>query len=154
MRVSRGASSDINDANFSVISVPQNLRIQAICPTYTRIAWDAVSGATGYEVYQLGSKYMDSIAFTTSTFFEVNVGNTTTEWFSVRAYGPISARGRRAIAIERLPGTDCPSPNDAALVEVLNPSTGILTNCQSLTAVDVTVVVGNSATNTLTNIPL
>jgi PKD repeat protein len=104
VRVSRNASSDESDAVFSIIETPSNLHFNWSCPDSLNIGWNAVSGATGYEVSMLGVKYMDSVGFTTSTDLTLPVTATTGTWFSVRALGPDNARGERAIAIEKTPG--------------------------------------------------
>ena len=155
VRVLRGVQSDMSDENFSIIGVPQNVVIDEVCPTFTRLAWDAVPGATGYEVYRLGMKYMDSVGFTTSTNFDVlGVKPSDTEWLSVRAYGPGNAKGLRAIAIEKGPAPACPTPNDAALSQVLSPAAGLLPDCMGADSVSVVIELENSATNSLTNIPV
>lgn len=101
VRVTRNSSSDESDAVFSMISTPNNLQFDWVCPDSAKITWNAVSGATGYEVSQLGTKYMDSIGTTTTTSLVVAIPSSTDSWFSVRALGPDNARGERAIAIQK-----------------------------------------------------
>ncbi|MDZ7846276.1 MAG: hypothetical protein U5L96_05700 [Owenweeksia sp.] len=42
------------------------------CPDSLTLSWDAASNVTGYNIYRLGSKYMDSIGYTTDTFMVVS----------------------------------------------------------------------------------
>lgn len=102
VRVTRGTQADISDANFSIIGVPTNLRITQVCQSSTTIEWDPVTGATSYDVFLLGTKYMDVQGSTAMTIFQVNGTNFMQEhWFSVRATVPSGfAVGRRAIAIK------------------------------------------------------
>jgi subtilisin family serine protease len=109
IRVTQGAFSGESDAVFSIIGTPGNLNVAWACPDSLNLTWDAVSGATGYEVYLLGAKYMESQGTTSNTNFNVVVPSNVTSWLSVRALGPINAKGERAIAIEKIPGTyACP----------------------------------------------
>lgn len=101
VRVSRNSSSDESDAVFSMISTPTNLQFDWVCPDSAKITWNAVTGATGYEVSQLGAKYMDSIGTTSTTSLVVVIPSASDGWFSVRALGPDNARGERAIAIQK-----------------------------------------------------
>jgi len=117
VRITRGTSVDVSDEVFSIIDVPDNLAVNWACPDSLELTWDPVSGATGYEVSKLGSKYMDSIA--------VSVNNTavvygpSAGWFSVKALGPNNAIGRRAIAINNSSNNfNCPVPCVATNIPV------------------------------------
>ncbi len=101
VRVTRNGSSDESDAVFSIISTPTNIQFDWVCPDSTKLSWNPVSGATSYEVSQLGAKYMDSIGTTTATNFVVPIASNVDTWFSVRALGPDNARGERAIAVQK-----------------------------------------------------
>lgn len=104
IRVTRGAQSDESDAVFSLLDAPTGLTFNWSCPDSLNFGWNPVQGATHYEVYMLGSMYMDSIGTTTSTDFTYPLQSTSSGWFSVRAFGPTGARSERAIAIEKTPG--------------------------------------------------
>lgn len=104
VRVTRGAQSDESDANFTIMQAPQNIDFAWACPDSMNITWDAVPGATSYDVYMLGAKYMDSIGTSTTTDLTVQFPSTGDNWFSVRAYGPNGARSERAIAVRKQPG--------------------------------------------------
>lgn len=104
VRVSRGASSDESNEVFTILGTPNNLDFGWSCPDSLNITWNPVSGATGYEVSMLGTKYMDSIGTTSSTNLTVAASAAVENWFSVRALGPDDARGERAIAIRKTPG--------------------------------------------------
>ena len=140
VRVSRGVISDESDAVFAFIDVPNNLEFAWACPDSSNLSWDAVVGATSYEVSMLGSKYMDSIGTTAATNFTVPIGSTINGWFSVRALGPNNARGERAIAIEKGLGEfncawsppiaafdiDCPSAGTGHCFDLTNQSSNAI----------------------------
>lgn len=133
VRVSRNSSSDESDAVFSIIGTPSNLEFEWVCPDSAKLVWNSVSGATGYEVSQLGTKYMDSIGTTTATSLVIQIPAATDGWFSVRALGPDNARGERAVAIEK-PTTEfgClwSTPTSAFTVDCESAGTG---HCFDLT---------------------
>jgi len=154
VRVTRSGISDESDANFTIIERPQNIQIERICidSGYIRMEWDAVPGATSYDVFQLGQKYMDSIGNSPGLHFNVPVANINDSvWLSVRAVGPNGIRGLRQIAFYyqgSLNGQDCyigcgSVGHDAGLSEILSPSL-IVENCDGQSSqVDVSVLLEN-----------
>jgi subtilisin family serine protease len=154
IRISRGAYSDVNDANFSIIPLPTSLNVSWSCPDSVKLTWNAAAGATGYDVFKLGTTYMDSMGTSATTSLVIPATSTVTNWFSVRSRGPLGAVGRRMIAIQKTPGTfGCPMNNDAACNNVLSPS-GAMSNCQNLTNTQVKITLFNSGINTISNIPV
>ena len=85
---------------FTIIDVPSNLSVYWPCPDSINVSWNAVNGATSYEISMLGQKYMDSIFTTTNTnVWVINPNpNVTDSWFSVRSKMN-NGKGRRAIAV-------------------------------------------------------
>lgn len=109
IRITRGVQSSESEAAFSIIGVPENLDFGWACPDSLNLVWDAVSGATGYEVSILGSKYMDSMGYSSTNSMTALALSTESNWFSVRALGPLNARSERAMAIQKIPGQfGCP----------------------------------------------
>ncbi|NNC95261.1 MAG: S8 family serine peptidase [Chitinophagales bacterium] len=104
IRISRGGNfPGVSSAPFSIYPVPSNVKVTMVCPTFTRIEWDAVPGAASYEAYQLGNKHMEikgSSFGNKFTFQETNIGDD--DWFAVRAIGPDGEIGRRTIAINKM----------------------------------------------------
>lgn len=136
VRITRGAEMDESDEVFSIIRTPDNLGFGWACPDSLNFTWDAVSGATSYEVYMLGNTYMDAMGTTTATNFTLPVPATDDAWFSVRSFGPNGARSERAVAIRKTPGefgctwsspyanitVDCDSISTMSCVQALNQS--------------------------------
>jgi hypothetical protein len=155
VRVSRLATNDVSDANFSIIPVPANLVVDWSCPDSLQLSWNAVAGASAYDVFMLGNMYMDSIGNTTATSMVVhNLNNfTNSYWFSVRARGPQQAIGRRAIAIEKNPSIFCPGAFDASVTTITAPENAYLA-CINTSALPVSMQLYNPGLTTLTNIPV
>jgi len=112
VRVSRGSQSDISDANFTIIDIPQNFIVDWTCPDSIFFYWSPVSGATSYEVSMLGQKYMDSIVSSTTTnAFYHNTTGITDSWFSIRSCVSSDKKGRREVAVNEQPtNSGCAAP--------------------------------------------
>jgi hypothetical protein len=155
VRISRGASSDVNDAPFSIVGVPSNLEVTWQCVDSLKLTWDAVPGATGYEASMLGAMYMDSMG--TSNTNEIilhNINSNNTNWFSVRAL-TASAKGRRALAIKKLPGLlNCTLAQDMALSSIL-PASGNFNGCETgLDSIQITANITNTGFSSATGFDL
>lgn len=152
VRVTRGASTSQSHTTFSIIGVPTGLAVDFACPDSVRLIWNAVSGATAYEVSMLGAMYMDSIGTsTTNSHIISGLNPTDTYWFSVKALGT-GIEGRRAIAIKKDPGTfSCPIAVDGGVVSFVSPSGGVLLDCHNNSAVPITVTIENKGLNAISN---
>lgn len=102
VRVRRGGMSGISDRVFSIMEVPSNVRMAATSLTDGELRWDPVPGATVYDVFVLGSMYMDSIGSTTTTSYGFsNLVQGPNFWVSVRARDSVdNIVGRRVLARE------------------------------------------------------
>lgn len=135
VRVSRDGVEGQNQTPFSIVNVPANLHVSQACPEYIRLEWDAVEGATAYEVFSLGALYMDSVGVTSDLFFDVpaiNFNPTLDHWLSVRAVGDEGLRGRRAVAIPYSEGLlNCLLDNDLGITEIVSPAAA-MASCGSI----------------------
>lgn len=155
VRVTRGAMSSQSHQNFSIIGVPTGLSVNYACPDSMEVTWNAVAGATGYEVSLLGNKYMDSVGTATgATSLLIPAPSNVNHWWSVKALGPNNCEGRRANAVFQSAGTfNCILPIDAELTD-LSPGDGFtLTSCMS-GATGVTMNVTNMGQGSISNIPV
>jgi len=115
IRLSRSGSRNISDARFNIINAPLNLVVNWRCPASFQLSWKPVPGATSYEAFLLGQKYMVQQGMTTDTSFWIQSPNAAVAWASVRAF---AANGqvvsRRAVAIS------VPTATSACLTSVDN----------------------------------
>lgn len=156
VRVSRNGLADTSDANFTIMSLPQNLNIQQICPDFTRIDWDPVAGASGYIIYLLGDKYMDSVGMTTNlqTNFDIQVDASEEEWIAVSAITPDGEIGRRTIAIMRPSGLlNCVVGLDVRPDNLLSPDFNYLPGCDA-TQVPVVTIIKNVGLAPVFDLPI
>lgn len=155
IRVSQGNLTDESDASFSIIRVPANLEVLWSCGDSAMFSWDAVPGATAYEVSRLGAKYMDFEGNSVQTHFMLTgLSVSNPEWLSVKALGPLDARGRRAIAIEKMAGdTNC-VPFDGELLAAVTPVAGYYPDCITAKAFPVSIQVRNKGVSTFGGVPV
>lgn len=155
LRINRGSASSTSQAPFSIIDVPQNLSILWVCADSAMIAWDSVAGASAYEVYRLGPKYMDPQGIVSGNTFIFNgLSTTESEWFSVRALGPLNAAGRRAVALERVPGDFNCVPFDASLDDASLIEAGFIPDCIAGQKLPLNIQVSSVGTTALNGIPV
>jgi hypothetical protein len=101
VRVSRNSISGKSQTSFSIIKVPASVKIDWRCETYLGLSWAAVTGATSYEVYLLGDKYMESQGTTTALNKIVDLKPANITYVSVKALADNGkVIGRRAIAVK------------------------------------------------------
>ncbi|MFT5237235.1 MAG: hypothetical protein ACI9M9_000827 [Flavobacteriaceae bacterium] len=123
VRISSGGFSDMSDESFSIANLPSNVEVSQICPTEATFAWGAVAGAESYELYILGSKFMDLIGSSTSASITVPITDPSSPiWAAVIARNDTDGWiSRRTIAIYHPGGlVNCSLSNDLATVSVDN----------------------------------
>jgi len=152
VRVSRGTAVGQSIETFSIIGVPENIQVDWACADGLHLSWNEVYGAGSYEVFKLGEKYMDVIGTTNITSFIVeDISSSETYWFSVRAIGTNNEQGRRAIAIEKSPGTfDC-NEVDAMMVSVPTAGWGIFQSCMDVSDLSIEIEVKNYGLEPITD---
>ncbi|HOZ50617.1 MAG TPA: S8 family serine peptidase [Chitinophagaceae bacterium] len=157
VRVSRNGYSAMSPSIFSIINIPANLNVTRVCPDTITITWSPSAGATSYEVSKLGTKYMDSIATTTDTFYHfVGLNILDSHWFSVKAKNAgLNAVGRRAFAVQQLPGLlNCILSNDASCVNSSSPGNMTLLDCVPPNNFPVNITLSNNGIASISNLPM
>lgn len=97
LRVNREGKRSTTLTPFCILELP-DFYITNASPTSAVVRWRKVPGANAYDVYALGSKYMDIIGTTADTSFLLNMTAGQRNWYSVRAKNTDGATGRRAFA--------------------------------------------------------
>lgn len=155
VRVTRGTTSDTSDDVFGIVQDPQNISLVWACPDSLKLSWDAVPNASGYEVSKLGAMYMDSIGTSASNEIVLQgINSTDTNWFSVRALTN-GAKGRRAVAIQKLPGLlNCSLAQDMGINSIV-PASGNFYDCgNGLDSVIISASISNLGFNTASGFSL
>ncbi|MEM7368884.1 MAG: S8 family serine peptidase [Bacteroidota bacterium] len=157
IRVSRNGLSDMGEANFNIIGQPNNLNIDQVCPGSLSLSWQAVPGATAYDVFVLGDTYMDSVDRVQAPQLSatISIPDLTQEyWVSVRAIGANGLIGRRAVAILHPGGrVNCLIADDVEVDSIFSVFSGPFQDCftnETLIQAEVT----NLAPTLLSDIPI
>jgi hypothetical protein len=141
---------------LTLVQVPGNLRVISSCPDSISLTWIPASGASGYVVYQLGAKYMDSITYTINDTITIAHNSTQDDWFAVAAVVNDTSIGERSVAVLKSPGiSNCVIPNDLSLEMVLSPGFGELQDCSVSSSGDrVGLLVKNVGLTTISTVDL
>lgn len=125
---------------MTIVQTPGTVNVLAACPDSVHLDWNNVPGASGYVVYKLGAKYMDSITYVDTSEAWVAHNPTETDWFSVAAVINDTSVGFRSFAYEKSPGLfNCIVPNDLQL-EAVVAGVGDIPDCVSTTDSDLPIV--------------
>ena len=99
VRVTRGGQTDQSTETFFIHDVPTGLSVAILTLDSATISWNAVAGATLYNLYQLGNKKMELIGTTTATTQDIGgMIDLSKYWFSVSA-NTLPTVGQRAFAV-------------------------------------------------------
>jgi len=129
---------------MTIVQVPSGLTTLSACVDSVVLDWNDVTGASGYVVYKLGAKYMDSITYVTNSQATIAHDPAIADWYALAAVVNDSSVGYRSIAYQKPVGTfNCIIPNDLELVRVLGPS-GEVGACQPNAEMPVVLLRNNS----------
>mgnify|MGYP006273706065 CR=1 FL=1 len=148
IRVSRGSTTDVSDADAHIMDVPTGLALSDNCPGEAFFTWNATPGADRYVVFALGTNYMEPID-TVSTNSAVVSGLTigASNWYSVQAIHTNGAVGERAVAIDYThTGTGTCHPIDLTVTDLIAPGRS---GCQFSASEPVSLEVTSFGSNTV-----
>ncbi len=153
IRVARGGVFDISDSPVNVAPVPENIAVGNVCHNSVELNWDAINGATSYDVYQLGKKYMEIVATPTTNTLTLPISDPSGEmWFAVAANFANNLKGRRSVAVSHSGGLkDCPAEHNVSLISINEPDDGIRIDCQNFSEA-ISVTVKNNGTTVASSI--
>lgn len=123
VRVSRGGISDMSDSTFSIASLVTNQAITQVCPTSITFSWNPVANAESYDVYVLGTQYMEVVGNSTTTTYTHTITDPTLPvWYAVTAKNASQGwESRRTIASYYGGGLlNCSFPTDVELSSINN----------------------------------
>ncbi|MBO3117660.1 S8 family serine peptidase [Winogradskyella sp. DF17] len=145
IRVSNGSDSYTSDNPFSISPIVTGVNVDQICPDEMTVNWNAISGATSYDVYLLGEKFMEVAGTSNTNSAAISITDPNQEfWVAVVAKGANGWESRRSIAINQSGGLlNCVLNNDV-LVESLNND---LDNLQLVCSDDTSIVVSANVRN-------
>ncbi|MDF2456295.1 MAG: hypothetical protein K0R51_2288 [Cytophagaceae bacterium] len=118
VRVRKGTLSDATDSPVSLIRIPVP-EVAKACSTSVTLQWPAVTGATGYDIYRLGTKYMELVGSSATTEYTVaGTNSSSTYYFAVSAKGANGLIGRRSNALLKEAGEFNCGPGTPVITKV------------------------------------
>ncbi len=151
VRVSRGNVSAESPHEFAIIGIPSGLEVKHVCNTKMTLVWDEVPGAIGYDVFQLGTQFMDSVGTTNERFYTFDILTPFIEnWVSVRAITADDRPGRRAVAVSNVAGIpNCTAGNDLQVSAIPSLGDGSFPACAD--TIGITLEILNSGSTPQSN---
>lgn len=121
VRVTNGSNTYMSPNPFSISDVVSGVNIAQVCPETMAVSWDAMIGASSYDVYLLGEKYMENVGTSSTNSLTVPITDPNEDfWVAVVAKGENGWESRRSIAINYSGGLLNCSLNNDVTVESLN----------------------------------
>lgn len=153
IKVSNDLDSYTSQNTFSISEVVSGVSVSQICPDEMTVTWDDMSGATSYDLYLLGEKFMEVVGTASTNSISIPISDPTENfWVAVVAKGGNGWETRRSIAVNQQGGLLNCTLNDDLLVQSLNND---LSSLQLVCTGDDTIMVSanilNSGQNDQTN---
>lgn len=134
IRITNGTLTDQSDANFSIASRVTGVNITQVCPTTATVTWNALAGATSYDVYLLGQKFMEVAGNATTNTLEIPITDPFSPiWVAVTAKGGNGWETLRTNAVSRS-GTgllNCPLAKDLSVTTINNTAIDFQVICST-----------------------
>ena len=150
LKMSRGSAVDVSDTTFTILGTPSGLSVDTVCASGITVSWNAVSGATSYDVLFLGDKYMEVVGNTTTTSATIPGNPYEDYWVAVRARINDGV-GPRSNAIPHNSGLKNCIISDDASISLITP-TSIVNEC--ITDSTVVIEVSNIGQDTIFSMPV
>lgn len=131
---SSNGNENINEIDFNIHTMPENLNVLSACPNGIALEWNPVADATSYEIYMLGEKYMEIIGNSPVNNFLYEPERIRDEaYFSVHAVFSDSSKSRRTNALY-FPGglLNCVQTDDLTAQSTSINANGLLLSCDGL----------------------
>jgi len=154
IRVSSDSFSDTSDGSFSIANLVYGEEVIQVCPTQATVVWDAVSNATSYDFYKLGTTYMDLLGNTADTFFQFPIANASENfWVAIVARNNAEGwKSRRTIALNYGGGLlSCSLNNDLAAISINNDPSDFTLVCSGSNEATVTATFRNTGIDQQSN---
>jgi hypothetical protein len=153
VRITNGTLTDQSDANFSVARRVTGVNITQVCPDTATVTWNASPGATSYDVYLLGDKFMEIVGNSTTTTATIPIVDPFEPiWVAVSAKGGNGWKSLRTNAVNYLGSGlfNCPLANDLSVSTINNTTSDFEAICNTAPIV-VSVDLQNDGTDAQSN---
>lgn len=152
IKVVRNGVEDRSDFAFSIAPLPQSISVLKVCPDSMTVSCAPLNDTLNYDLYLLGSKYMELRATADTNIVTIPLSNPgDPQWISMGASLPSGLRGRRAVAVRWNGGLlECPQAYDLSIKQILAPAGDAIISCSTSEQV-ISVRVANEGVNTVSD---
>jgi len=154
IRITSAGFSDTSDETFSIANLPTNVQVSQVCPTDATFVWTAVADAESYDLYLLGTTYMDFVGNSATPTITIPISNPTDPiWAAVVARNDTEGwESRRTVAIYHPGGlVNCSLSNDLAMVSIDNDPSDFVFVCAGSSDVVIEATFGNTGIDPQSN---
>jgi hypothetical protein len=150
IKVARNGVEDRSDYPFNIAPLPQSISVRRVCPDSMTVSCAPLNDTLNYDLYLLGSKYMELRATADTNVVTIPVSNPgDVQWISMGTSLPSGLRGRRAVAVRWNGGLlECPQAYDLSIKQILAPAGDAIIACSTSEQI-VSVRVANEGVNTV-----
>ncbi|MBC8756914.1 S8 family serine peptidase [Kordia sp. YSTF-M3] len=134
IRITNGTLTDQSTSNFSIASRVTGVSITEVCPTSTTVTWNAVTGATSYDVYLLGDKFMEVAGNATTNSLSIPITDPFAPiWVAVTAKGGNGWETLRTNAVNYTGSglLNCPLAKDLSVTTINNTALDFQVICST-----------------------
>lgn len=138
---------------FSIANRVNSVIVTQVCDTFINISWNAVAGASSYDIYLLGQETMELNGNSTTLSYDIPITDPNdTQWIAVVPKGGNGWKGLRSNAIEYDGGglLNCTLSNDVAVSSILNVASDFQTICNP-GAITIAAIIENLGTQDQSN---
>ena len=155
VRVSSGGMV-VSSNTFTISPQPSGISITKICPDSMVMSWAPISGASNYNIYTMGAKYMDIVGTQNTSpyiFKGLNYNPFKEMHFAMDAVTPDGTKSRRTQSIIKAPRLlNCPLNADIEIANI-SKGAGSVVSCQSSsTSKEVEIEIKNNESLTFSNV--
>lgn len=143
---------------FTISPQPSGINITKICPDSMEMIWTPISGASNYNIYTMGAKYMEVVGTQNSSpyiFKGLNYNPFKEMHFAMDAVTPDGTKSRRTQSIIKAPGlVNCPLNADVEIAQITKGASSVVSCESSSTSKDIEIEIKNNESLTFSNIDI
>lgn len=147
VRITSGAFQDESDEAFSIATQASNVQITQVCPDEASFTWNAVANADEYDLYLLGTRYMEVVGTATTNSITVPITDPNAPiWAAVVARNTTDGwESKRTIAVNHGGGLlNCALANDLAVASIENTNADFALVCAGSNDVIISATFANT----------
>ena len=141
---------------FTISPQPTGVNITRICPDSMELIWTPISGASNYNIYTMGAKYMEIVGTQTASpyiFKGLNYNPYKEMHFAMDAETPHGTKSRRTKSVIKAPGLlNCPLNADIEITNIAKGAGSVVSCESSSTSKEIEIEIKNNESLLFSNV--